>query len=134
MTDHCAKYNGMFNLKDADDLRYFMRIPHCDPAPLLQYLRKWVNLLQLHRFTVKQFAQFKQDIISYDLPGFVNLTCAARRADFPHVMFDLQWEQLNTGIAIFVANMMIENTSVVDIPRLPDNNSMWPVIDALIIQ
>jgi len=120
------KFKSMFDMRDKDDVNYFTNIPLCDPLPLLQHLQEWVQLIRTHRFSLKDFAKFKFDVLSDNLPDFVVWNAKSLCSEAPFVMFDLNWKNLNSAVDVYLAYMMIENTSVL-LPTL--NCSLWSVID-----
>jgi hypothetical protein len=116
-------FQNLFDLNDEDDLRYFTTIPKCDFQKMKDHLRMWVALIQEHDFTVSEFARFKQDVLECRAPELV----AWNKPHKNFVMFDFNWDNITDAKRVYIAFMMIENTSV-SLPSL--KSSMWSIIDS----
>jgi hypothetical protein len=119
------EFKDLFNLKDPEELKYFNQIPKCNHLNLLAYIKDWVNIIQMHEFSISDFCKFKIDIIECHLEDFVVWDATNRN------LFDLNWSLITNSKHVYLVFMMLENASI-DIPKPEDlslDGNSFSIID-----
>ncbi len=128
-----STFESYFDAEDENDNFYMNNIPKMTSAEtklMVDQLKRWVNLLRNHPFTLKEFSHFKLEITQSDVLNLVNWSASSLLDNF--IWFDFFYDKINDPMTAFVAWMMIENVNDNHIPQPPldqeGRSSVWDFV------